>query len=251
MKYFLRNYSISGIEIIQNSFALMIRLKIFISIFCLVFVACSPVKKYENASVKWKDDIHTFQKLDSTETYSSDAILFAGSSSIRLWKNIAADMKPYNIIQRGYGGSTLADLAIYTKQIILSHKPQAIVIFAANDITGSPDDKKPEEMPRIFKHIVKQVRINQPETPIFYIQVTPTGLRWKSWSEIQKGNVLIQQLCPKLHKVYFIETASAFLNSKSEPRDELFVADRLHLNQSGYDLWAMLIKKKLDEVLKK
>ena len=105
----------------------------------LFFIACSPVKKYQDLpEVKaWENDIHKFEQLDKSEKYSEDAILFAGSSSIRLWTTLETDMAPYPVIQRGYGGAKLSDFAVYADRIFAPHPCRAIVIFIANDITGS------------------------------------------------------------------------------------------------------------------
>jgi lysophospholipase L1-like esterase len=40
------------------------------------------------------------------------------------------------------------------------------------------------------------------------------------------------------------------MNSKDKPRPELFVEDKLHLSELGYELWASLIRRRLDEVLR-
>ena len=110
--------------------------------------ACSPLGKYRNLpEVKsWENDIKNFEQLDNTEKYQDDAILFAGSSSIRLWTTLEKDMAPYHVIQRGYGGAKLSDFAVYARRIFDPHPCKAIVIFVANDITGTEQDKTPEEV---------------------------------------------------------------------------------------------------------
>lgn len=85
-----------------------------LSILFLLIVSCSPLRKYQDLpEVKaWEKEIIKFEQLDRTESYPNDAILFAGSSSIRLWSTLADDMAPYSVIQRGFGGSELSDLAV-------------------------------------------------------------------------------------------------------------------------------------------
>ena len=55
-------------------------------------------------------------------------------------------MAPYPVIQRGYGGARLSDFAVYADRIISPHPCRAIVLFVANDITGSKSDKSPREV---------------------------------------------------------------------------------------------------------
>lgn len=217
----------------------------------LFIVSCSPLKKYKSSVQGWEADIRKFEQLDSIQQYPDDAVLFMGSSSIRLWNTLEEDMKPYSVIQRGFGGSKFSDVAWYTPRIVYPHKCSAIVIFVANDIIGSDEDKTPAEVASLFSYTVKTIRKKLPEVPIFYIQVTPTERRWDVWNKIQEGNTRIKNLAPKLHKVYYIETAGYFLNQEGKPRQELFIKDKLHLNEEGYKVWTGIIKRNLDAVLRK
>ncbi|NJO69527.1 MAG: hypothetical protein HC830_09810, partial [Bacteroidetes bacterium] len=168
-----------------------------------LLLSCSPLRQFKPDVESWEADIRKFEKLDSIETYPKDAVLFMGSSSIRLWNTLQEDMQPYHTIQRGFGGSKISDLAWYTPRIVYPHQCKAIVIFIANDITGSEEDKTPAEIAGLFKYIVKTIRKKLPETPVFYIQVTPTESRWKMWPTIQEGNMLVKQQCEKLYKTHF------------------------------------------------
>ena len=143
----------------------------------------------------WEKDIRKFEHLDSVETYPPNAVLFAGSSSIRLWSTLAGDMAPYPVIQRGYGGARLSDFSVFAGRIIYPHPCRAIVLFIANDITGSDADKTPEEVRDLFLNVLNTIREKFPDTPVFWIAITPTGLRWKAWPEIEKANSLIQKAC--------------------------------------------------------
>jgi lysophospholipase L1-like esterase len=66
-----------------------------------------------------------------------------------------------------------------------------------------------------------------------------------------KANDLIRKECENHRNTYFIHTSFAFLNEKGLPKDELFVADKLHLNADGYKVWTELVKDELNKVLNK
>jgi hypothetical protein len=217
----------------------------------LILISCSPVKKYrENPEVlSWDSDIRKFEQLDKSEKYSPDAVLFAGSSSIKLWSSIESDMAPYPVIQRGYGGARLSDFAVYADRIISPHKCRAIVLFVANDITGSKSDKSPEEVASLFSYILKTIRRSHPETPVFWIEITPTAARWDAWDKIQEGNRRIREICEQNKNTWFITTQSAFLDRNGKPKTELFIGDKLHLNPDGYQIWSGIIKKELEKVI--
>lgn len=219
--------------------------------FSVLIISCSPVKKYETSPsvLAWENDIQKFEELDKSETYSPDAVLFAGSSSIRLWSTLEKDMAPYPVIQRGFGGSRLSDLVVYAERIFKPHSCKAIVLFVANDIAGNDQDKSPEEVAVLFKNLLKTIRKSHPETPVFWIEVTPCSSRWKVWPEIQKATSLIRKVCENQKNTYSIRTDFAFLNTDGKPKDELFVKDLLHLNPDGYAVWTDIVKKELKKVV--
>lgn len=218
----------------------------------LALFSCSPVRKYQSLpEVKaWENDIQTFGQLDKSENYKKDAILFTGSSSIKLWSSLANDMTPYPVIQRGYGGARLSDFVVYADRIIAPHSCRAIVIFIANDITGNVQDKRPEEVARLVRSVLRTIRKSHPDTPVFWIAVTPTPSRWKVWPEIKKANRLIKDICDNQNNTYFIRTEYAFLNENGEPKPELFRDDKLHLTEKGYAVWTEIIRNDLNKILK-
>jgi hypothetical protein len=221
---------------------------LFVSIFFIS--AFSAPKEKPKFGDKWEGEIAAFDKLNQTEKYPDNSILFLGSSSIRLWSTIKEELAPYPIIQRGFGGSNSPAVAYYTERIIYPHQFRAVAIFIANDITGSPSDLTPKESTATFRKIIKTIRAKYKKQPIFIIEITPSQSRWKKWALIQEDNALLKALCKKQKNLYFIETAQSFLNEKGEPRNELFRDDHLHLNREGYKIWGKLIKAELDKKLR-
>lgn len=76
------------------------------------------MKKYELTGKKWEDEIKKLEVLDKKETYSNQAVLFIGSSSIRLWKSIEEDLDTYEPIKRGYGGAHYYDIIHFTNRLV-------------------------------------------------------------------------------------------------------------------------------------
>lgn len=215
-------------------------------------LSCSPVRHYAGlpAVKAWEPDIAQFDRLSASEEYAPDAVIFAGSSSIRMWSTLAEDMKPYNVIQRGYGGARMSDFAVYAERIFAPLPGRALVLFVANDIVGGDDDNTPEIVSRLFRDIVRSFRKSHPKAPVFWVAITPTSSRWHAWPEVSRANGLIREVCARGDNLYYIDTAPAFLNEEGRPRDELFLADRLHLNREGYLVWTGIIRGELDRVLR-
>ncbi|MBT6689714.1 MAG: hypothetical protein HOB11_07980 [Flavobacteriaceae bacterium] len=221
-------------------------------LFIILFLSCSPLKKYESFAKKWENDIKKLEILDQKENYSDQAILFIGSSSIRKWDSIKEDLNPYKPIKRGYGGAHYYDLIHFTKRLVSPHKVKAIAIFVANDITGEKEginDLSPKEVLNLAKFVVKQIRKTHKKTPIFFIETTPTSSRWKVWNKISKANGLIKDFTSKNKNMFYIDTRTFYIKSNGMPNDEFFIADKLHLNNKGYKLWGKIIKDSFDKNL--
>ncbi|MDC6479216.1 hypothetical protein PQZ08_05095 [Flavobacteriaceae bacterium] len=96
----------------------------------LLLISCSPLKDYNVKDRKWAfPEIEAFERLDKTQSYAEDAILFIGSSSIRLWKTLIEDMKPYSVIQRGYGGAHFRDMVFFTDLPKTVNHPLILIQF--------------------------------------------------------------------------------------------------------------------------
>ena len=213
----------------------------------LLFSSCGPVNKLgQNPEVtKWEGEVTGLEALPVSE--SRNTILFIGSSSVRLWDSVSSDMLPYQAIARGYGGAKLSDFVYYSNRIVRPHQAGAIALFIANDITGDEvNDISPDRVLSLFKLTVKQIRKSHPDVPVFWIEVTPTPSRWKSWPQISKANKLISDYCETKENLFFLQTSHKFLNDKGLPDTSLFLSDMLHLNREGYQLWSECIKDGLE-----
>ncbi len=218
--------------------------------FLFLFTQCSPnLAPYQEKAKSWEKEVSQLEIKDKTESYPENALLCIGSSSFRLWKSIQDDMAPYTCINRGYGGAKFTDLAFFTDRLIAPHTYQGVMVFVANDITGSADDLTPEEVVTWFQRVEKSIRKKSPTTPIFLIEITPTESRWKVWNQIQEANSLLKAYCAKKKNLHFISTATAFLGPDGNPRSELFIQDKLHLNAAGYKIWASQLKAGLAPVV--
>ncbi len=200
---------------------------------------------------RWQPEVQRLLQLDQTESYPDDAVLFIGSSSIRLWDTIADDMAPWVPIRRGFGGSKTLDVAVVAPQLIQSHQYAALVIFVANDISGEAEnsDVDPEQVANWMLEILDVSRRHRPTAPIVIIEITPTARRWHVWDKQRRLNHRLRELALTQPHTYFLPTAEYFLTATGEVRSELFVADQLHLNAAGYELWSQLLRRRLDELL--
>jgi predicted esterase len=198
---------------------------------------------------RFAKEIEAFEKADQTEKHTENALLFTGSSFIRLWKTIKKDLAPSEIIHRGFGGSRIAEMAYFIPRIAFGHSMKAIYMYTgSNDLGGSASDKSPLQILECYKYIVKIIRIKYPNTPIYYIAISPNEKRWPVWDKIQETNNLIEQFSRANPNLYFIETASQLLGPDGKYQSNLHVEDKLHFNSKGYEIWTNIIKKSISNM---
>lgn len=220
-----------------------------LSLYLFLQVSCVPVGKYIQSEevLQWENDIRVFDSLNTVEPAGAGTLLVTGSSSVRLWNTIHEDLAPYQVMQRGYGGAKLTDFNYYAPRIIRGGTMQGILVFVANDISGGDDDRTPREVLHLFRTMVRQIREQNPGTPLFWIETTPTPSRWHVIEDIRKSNKLIRNFCERNDDLYFIGTQDVYLNQAGLPDSAFFRDDMLHLNRTGYERWAERIKLNLQE----
>lgn len=201
--------------------------------------------------LRFVKEIQEFEKLDKTVTYSSNAILVTGSSYIRLWKSIKQDLAPHEIIHRGFGGSNIVEMAYYIDRIIAKHDFKGIVFYSgSNDITGSKQDKTSTQVLEAFKFVVEKVRLKHPETPIYYIAISPNERRWSVQDKIIEANESLKNYCQNTPNLHFIETMPQLLGKDGKYQAEMYINDKLHFNEKGYKIWTEIIKGVFDSDFK-
>ena len=215
---------------------------------CILFLSlCIPFIA-EAAPNPFEKDIAQFEMQENLVMPPSGSALFVGSSSIRMWRTMPKDLAPYPVINRGFGGSTIADCTVFIPRIVTPHNPAAIFLYAGdNDIAAG---NSPEQVLADFRAFVAGCRKSLPTTPIRYISIKPSPARWNLWEKTQKANALIKQFILGQKGLGYIDVATPMLNQQGMVRGELFLGDRLHMNSEGYRLWASVINPALRDCMK-
>lgn len=197
-------------------------------------LSVSFAQTYDRAKM-WEADMKRFAEIDRTQTPPDDAILFVGSSSIRLWENLRTDLPNFKIINRGFGGSRFEDVNYFFDKIVTPYKPKRIVLYVGeNDIDSK---QTAENVLEDFKIFVRLRDENLPNTPMVFISLKPSISRWQMWSEMTKANELIKTEIKKHKRIQFANLASKMLDADGKPLPDIYLSDGLHLNAKGYEIW--------------
>ena len=208
----------------------------------LVLFALSALGQTTN---RWEKDIAAFEAQDKTNPPPKSAILFIGSSSIRMWKTLAEDLPGHKVINRGFGGSQIADSVHFVDRMVVPYQPKRIVMYAGgNDINGG---KTPEHVASDFKAFVARVHAKLPEAKIAYISIAPNPARWAQVERVKAANGLIREFTKTDKRLQFIDVFPHMLGQDGMPLPDIFLEDRLHMNERGYAIWKKVVGAALKE----
>jgi lysophospholipase L1-like esterase len=194
-------------------------------------------------SRQWEREIQAFEAADRANPPPQGAILFVGSSTIRMWTTLAQDFPEHKVINRGFGGCQIADCTYYSERIVIPYKPLLIVLRAGgNDIQAG---KTPEQVRDDFQTFVEKVRAKLPKVRIAYMTINATPARWANVEREKKANQLIKAYINKGENLDYIDAFDATMGADGKPREELFIKDRLHFNREGYKILASVTRNHL------
>jgi lysophospholipase L1-like esterase len=188
---------------------------------------------------RWEKAIEAFERKDREQPPPKNAIVFVGSSSIRFW-DLTKSFPDLEVINRGFGGSELADSAHYASRIVVPYQPRVVVLYAGDNDIGA--GKTPERVFADFKDFVKAVRTPLPRTKIIYLSIKPSILRWKLVDRMRTANSLIEGYCKHGDGLVYLDVGAPLLGPDGKPRAELFRRDGLHLDDKGYAIWTSLLR---------
>jgi lysophospholipase L1-like esterase len=187
-------------------------------------------------SAKWEKEIVEIEAADKTQPPPKGEILFIGSSAIRLWKTLSADFPEHKVINRGFGGSQIADATHFAPRIVFPCAPR--LIFLRSGVNDINSGKPPEQVFKDYLEFVATVHARLPATRIVYLGLCPTVAHIGRFPQCDKLNQLIREHAAGNSLLGYVDCADMTLDGDGKPRPELFVADGFHFNADGYQLLA-------------
>src|SRR6476659_1406176 len=201
--------------------------------------AVTPAPQPHDSS-KWEKAMAAFEAHDKTNPPPKGALLFIGSSTIVRWKTLAQDYPEHKVINRGFGGSQIADSVNFAERIIIPYAPRAVFLRAGgNDLNAG---KSVSQVFDDYKAFVAKIQAKLPQTDIFFIGLSPSIARWKQADKEKELNSHVQGYIAGKPHLRYIETYDMVLGADGKPREDLFVDDKLHFNEAGNKLLAEKVR---------
>jgi lysophospholipase L1-like esterase len=208
----------------------------------IILVAAALTSHYSEPPLnylRWEGEVRGIEKRLADKPPAKGGVVFAGSSSIRLWDVAKAfpDLPAANV---GFGGSKIPDCTFFVPRLIYPLEPHTVVLYAGdNDIAGGTS---PEQLRDDFAAFAAAVHAKLPKCRILFLSVKPSGSRWKLYEKQQKANALMKEACDKNTHLGYVDVGSCLLGGDGKPDPECFVKDQLHLSPKGYDQWSAVLK---------
>jgi lysophospholipase L1-like esterase len=186
-------------------------------------------------------EIRAFKTQDSLKMPAKKLILFVGSSSFTKWTDVQEYFKHQTIINRGFGGSTLADVIYYANDVIFPYEPKQIVIYCGENDIASGKDIPADTVVNRFKRLYGMIREKMPKVSVLYVSMKPSPSRRHLFGQIVSANGQIRDFLEFEPNTYYVDVYNAMLMKDGQPNVSLFTSDSLHMNEKGYKLWKKIL----------
>ncbi|MFT3890449.1 MAG: GDSL-type esterase/lipase family protein [Anaerolineales bacterium] len=203
------------------------------------------LRSLRNDPDAWEASIRSFEAQDHRQFPSTGMIVFTGSSSFTLWSTMERDLAPLPVLNRGFGGAKINDVVHYVNRVVTPYHPRAVVLFAGTNDIAPPKPATAQQVFDGYVSFVTHIHATLPETPIYYVAITPSASRWELWPIACEANRLIHEYTRSDSRLRFIDLTDQLLGSDGKPDRSLYRMDRLHPNQKGYVKWTAVIKPRL------
>ena len=167
--------------------------------------------------------------------------VFYGSSSIRMWTTLSKDLGRSDVLNTGFGGSTLEACVVMFERLVVAAEPRSVVLYAGENDLG--EGRSPEEVLESFRDLARKARALIPGTPVSFISIKPSPFRASLIGLVRQTNALIMDDISDLDDFSYIDVFYEMLDHNGYARADLFLEDGLHMNASGYRLWTEIVRQ--------
>ena len=186
--------------------------------------------------------IARFAQADEARPPAACGFLFLGSSSIRFWKSLAADMAPYRVVNRGLAGSRITDVDYYFDRLVSPYRPRAIVFYGGeNDLWAG---ESATALVGDFQRFMALKTHALGTTPVYFISLKPSLKRLGQRAVQAEVNRRVREYAATRGDLTFVDVVPAMTDADGAPKD-VFGKDGLHMRPEGYAIWASAVKPDL------
>ena len=172
-------------------------------------------------------------------------IVFAGSSSIRLWPNLQGDFPGLPVLNRGFGGCVANDLVVFFETVVARNEPKIVVTYAGgNDLE---EKLTAQEAFDDYTKFLTAIHERFPRTRVILNSVKIAPRRVLSIPRVHELNHLLETWTTGKDWLRFLDSSSYLADPQDQPIPAYFGEDQLHMTAAGYAKWQAILDPVLRE----
>lgn len=190
-------------------------------------------------------EIAEFKRQDAQRPPAKGQIVFIGSSSFTRWTDVGKAFPGRRILNRAFGGSTLLDVTARLDDVVFPYQPSQVVLYCGENDFAADEKLETSAVVGRFKTLFTKVRSKLPRVAFVYVSMKPSPSRWHLAPQFVAANSSIKTFLSRQSRCAYVDLWPVMLGADGMPKPEIFVDDRLHVNDKGYRLWIPLLDKVL------
>jgi lysophospholipase L1-like esterase len=124
--------------------------------------------------------------------------------------------------------------------MVVKYAPSTVVVYEGdNDLNKG---KSIEELAKEYEEFSNRLKKALPKTKLVYLAVRPSLSRIAIVDKQKQFNSWLEKYCKSQKGRFFLDMHSPFYLPDGTVMPDIFIADRLHLNEKGYQIFSAKIK---------
>ncbi len=193
---------------------------------------------------RWRERVTRMLNNDAANPASSQGVIFVGSATIAGW-DLKHYFPQYRTLNRGIGGSLVAESTFYAGELIVPFKPSTIVFYSGDNDTAyrMPPEMIAADLSAFASHIHSAL----PKTQIVVLSIRPSIARLAVWDAVKTANEKFAAVAAKDDRMQFVDLTDMLLAPDGQPARDLLGPDLHHLNGDGFDLISNPVKRAIQQ----
>lgn len=187
------------------------------------------------------------QLYESYPHAKTDIVFLGNSLTDRVDWNELLGMS--NVHNRGISGDITFGVLQRLHEVINGHPAKVFILIGINDISRNIPDSVILEN---YKKIIERIKAGSPHTKIYFQTLLPVNNEFTQFKNHYNKDEHILWLNEQIKvlgkekRITVIDLYPHFLNDQNK-LEKKYTLDGLHVNAEGYKVWAVILKKYLNE----